>query len=237
MRLSNRGKLRRSPDHTPAPTKPLVEFHDVSLTQDRTPLLDHLDLTIRPGEHLALVGLPTTATTALTRLLTGQGTPTHGHLTIHTHTHQLTTHPHTTLAHTITGQPAPDPDDPHLAHALAHTDLDPAHLSTPLTTLPAHLTPRIHQARDLYAQHTNTRLLLLTDPPPHTPCPAPTPQTGLLLLTRQPAQARTADRILLLHRGRVTETGTHHQLLVRGGAYARLYALTGIHRASGNTLG
>ncbi|KOX15462.1 bacteriocin/lantibiotic ABC transporter, partial [Nocardiopsis sp. NRRL B-16309] len=42
--------------------------------------------------------------------------------------------------------------------------------------------------------------------------------------------ARTADRILLLVQGRVTETGTHRQLLLRGGAYARLYAL---HRHTG----
>ncbi|WP_179811466.1 ABC transporter ATP-binding protein [Nocardiopsis sinuspersici] len=237
MRLSNRGRPRRNPDHTHAPTTPLVEFHDVSLTQARTRLLDHLDLTIHPGEHLALVGLSTTATTALTHLLTGQSTPTHGHLTTHTNPHLLTTHPHPTLAHTITGHSTPDPGDPHLAHTLAHTGLDPAHLHTPLTALPAHLTPLIHQARDTYAQRTNTRLLLLTDPPPHTPCPTPTPHTGLLLLTRQPTQARTADRILLLYKGRVTETGTHHQLLVRGGAYARLYALTGTHRTNGNVLG
>ncbi|WP_245832790.1 hypothetical protein [Nocardiopsis flavescens] len=57
-----------------------------------------------------------------------------------------------------------------------------------------------------------------------------TPTTGLLQLTDRPTHTRTADRILLLHRGRVTETGTHHQLLVRGGAYARLYALRGTHR-------
>ncbi|WP_017569088.1 ABC transporter ATP-binding protein/permease [Nocardiopsis halotolerans] len=233
MRISNRGKLRRNPDHTPPTTPPLVEFHDVSLTQARTRLLDHLDLTLHPGEHVALVGLSTTATTALTRLLTGQATPTHGRLTTHTHTHVL--QPHPTLAHTITGHTTPNPDDPHLTHTLTHTNLDPTHLHTPLDALPHHLLPRVHQARALYAQHTNTRLLLLTDPPTHHP--PTTPDTGLLTLTRQPTQARTADRILLLHKGRVTETGTHHQLLVRGGAYARLYALTGTHRTTGNVLG
>ncbi|WP_053107339.1 hypothetical protein [Nocardiopsis sp. SBT366] len=49
--------------------------------------------------------------------------------------------------------------------------------------------------------------------------------TAHLTLTNHPSLARTADRIHLLHHGHTTETGTHHQLLLRGGAYARLYAL------------
>lgn len=231
MRLSDRGRLRRNPDHTRPSTPPLVELHDVSLTQARTHLVDHLDLTVHPGEHVALVGLSTTAATALTRLLTGQSTPAHGHLTTRTRTR--TPIPHPTLAQAITAHPSPDPDDPDLAHALTHTHLDPAHLHTPLTALRPELRDHIDQARDIYAQSTNARLFLLTDPPPDQEPPTPTPHTGLLLLTRQPTLARDADRILLLHQGRVTETGTHHHLLARGGAYARLYALTGAHRALG----
>ncbi|PDP84963.1 bacteriocin/lantibiotic ABC transporter [Glycomyces fuscus] len=236
MRISTRGKLRRTTDPSPAPPPPLVEFHDVSLTQDRTRHLEHLDLTLHPGEHVALVGLSRDATTALTRLLTGQTAPTRGRLATHTRAHILTPRP--TLAHTITGRHTPDPDDPHLAHALARTRLEPHSLHAPLDSLPPALLPRVHQARALYAQRTNTRLLVLTDPSAHdSACPPTTPDTGLLTLTRHPAPARTADRILLLYKGRVTETGTHHQLLVRGGAYARLYALTGTHRTTGNALG
>ncbi|MFY7066309.1 ABC transporter ATP-binding protein [Nocardiopsis changdeensis] len=224
VRLTDRDRLHRSPATTAPRARPLVEFHDVS----HTPLLSHLDLTVHPGEHVALIGLPTDHTTTLTDLLTGHTTPTHGRITTHTTPHIHTSTPHTTLAHTITGHPDPDPHDPHLHTALAHAHL-PTTPTTPLSDLPTDLTHRLHTARTHYADLTHHHLLVLTHPAPGEHL-TPTPTTGLLQLTDRPTHTRTADRILLLHRGRVTETGTHHQLLVRGGAYARLYALRGTHR-------
>lgn len=222
MRLSTRHHLRHTTHHTPTAT-PLLTLHDVSLTHptEPNPLLHHLDLTINPGQHIALIGLTPTATRALTQLLHHHTNPTTGHISPHTPIH--TTHPNATLVQTITGHTHPNPHDPHLTHALTTTHLDPRHLNTPTADLDPALTTHIHHARTLYAHHTGARLLLINQPT--TPTPRPTPTTAHLTLTNHPSLARTADRIHLLHHGHTTETGTHHQLLLRGGAYARLYAL------------
>jgi hypothetical protein len=219
VRLSTRHHLRRTtPNPPPAP---LLELHDVSLTHDHHTLIHHLDLTLRPGHHIALIGLASTTATALTHLLTHHTPPTTGRITTHTPIH--TTHPHPTLAQTITGHTNPDHHDPHLHHALTTAHLDPHHLNTRLADLDPALTSNIHRARTLYTHHTGARLLLINQPT--TPTPRPTPHTAHLTLTHHTRLARNADRILLLQQGHTTETGTHHQLLIRGGAYARLYAL------------
>ncbi|MFI6817205.1 ABC transporter ATP-binding protein [Nonomuraea sp. NPDC050328] len=47
----------------------------------------------------------------------------------------------------------------------------------------------------------------------------------VLLITHRLTSVRHADRIFLLHRGRITEAGTHDELLALSGHYAELYAL------------
>ena len=46
-----------------------------------------------------------------------------------------------------------------------------------------------------------------------------------VLITHRFGSVRMADRIVVLDGGRVVETGTHADLLARGGLYARMFNL------------
>ena len=46
-----------------------------------------------------------------------------------------------------------------------------------------------------------------------------------LVIAHRLSTIETADRILVMHKGELRETGTHRELLARGGIYARLYRM------------
>ncbi len=46
-----------------------------------------------------------------------------------------------------------------------------------------------------------------------------------VIIAHRLSTIQTADRILVLHKGQVRESGRHAELLVRGGLYARLCEL------------
>jgi ABC-type multidrug transport system fused ATPase/permease subunit len=56
-----------------------------------------------------------------------------------------------------------------------------------------------------------------------------------LVIAHRLATVRSADRILVLHGGRLREQGTHATLLARGGIYARLCELQGLETAVGTS--
>ena len=47
----------------------------------------------------------------------------------------------------------------------------------------------------------------------------------VLLISHRLGAARLADRIVVLHQGRIAQAGTHQELLRAGGPYAEMYAL------------
>ncbi len=54
-----------------------------------------------------------------------------------------------------------------------------------------------------------------------------------LLITHRPSTMREADRILMFESGRVVETGTHEELLARGGSYAELVRRASLRESLG----
>jgi len=50
-------------------------------------------------------------------------------------------------------------------------------------------------------------------------------QKSAMVVAHRLSTVRRADRILVMHHGRLRESGSHSELLASGGIYARLHAL------------
>ncbi len=48
---------------------------------------------------------------------------------------------------------------------------------------------------------------------------------SVLLISHRLGSARLADRIVFIDNGRITEEGTHDQLMALGGQYAQMYSV------------
>jgi ATP-binding cassette subfamily B protein len=153
-----------------------------------------------------------------------------------------------TLRYNIAPGGAEQPDDCAVVDALRQADagylLDhaPQGLDTLLwhegaggTDLSGGQWQRVALARSLFAVQAGRQLLVLDEPTAHLDVRAEAEfhervvrrsnRVTTVLISHRLSTVRPADRIVLLHGGRVAEDGTHDDLLARGGRYARFFTL------------
>jgi ABC-type multidrug transport system fused ATPase/permease subunit len=259
-------------DGAASPPQPPVPVHftgvDFSYPGSGQAILNGLDLEIRPGELLAVVGLNGAGKSTLIKLLAGLYEPTGGTITAggadifaslagwrrqisvvfqDFNRYQLSARDNVTLA---------APDSSALEAAAREAGLDevlrelPGGWDTPLARsrtggvdLSGGQWQQVVLARALYAVRTGAWLLVLDEPTAHLDVRTEfelfgrlaartrrgaaegASQASVVLISHRLSTVRQADRIVLLEGGRITETGSHEELITLGGKYAAMFAL------------
>ncbi|MFD9424106.1 ABC transporter transmembrane domain-containing protein [Streptomyces sp. NPDC060054] len=230
-----------------APYRPEIEVKGVSFSYDGSrPALSDVSLRVPAGGSLALVGASGSGKTTLARLIAGLGEPSQGRITIGDGIAPTGRYLVTQEVHLFGGTLAdnlrlarPTATDDELRDALREVGADWA--LGPESGLDTVLGPGGTLLDDGSVQHLALARVLLADPPVAVLDEATAesgPQARNLLraalerVTRDRTsvivahrleQARAADRVVVLARGRVAEQGTHSELLARHGAYAALW--------------
>jgi ATP-binding cassette, subfamily B, bacterial len=269
--LTQAGELHRAPTGLSAPVDPeTIRVESVSFTypgQD-TPAVREVDLTIRRGEIVALVGQNGSGKTTLAKLLVGLFTPTAGVVrwneadlaevdldTVHGQVAVIAQEPARwpmTAAHNIRiGRlEHDDTATENWGMALRKSGADEVIASLPHgadTILSKQFTnghdlsggqwQRIGVARGIYRDAV---VLVADEPTAALDAKAEArvfdglhhatrggdgdrPNRTTILITHRLANVRNADRIIVLDRGRITEQGTHDELIAAGGIYRELF--------------
>ncbi|GAB1640301.1 ABC transporter ATP-binding protein [Krasilnikovia sp. MM14-A1259] len=235
-----------------APAGNRIEVSGVRYAYDGRDVLHGVDLVVRPGERLAVVGVSGAGKSTLVRLLAGVDRPRAGSVTVGgvpvadlppqvlRRQVVLVTQEHHVFRDTMRDNlrlAAPEATDADLRAALAAVGVDwlpelPAGLDTDLGRYP------LDGAR---AQQLALARVLLADP--HTvvldeatalldPRTARSAERALAAVLHERTviavahrlhTARDADRVAVLAAGRVAEIGSHDDLLAAGGPYAALW--------------
>lgn len=273
-------------DVTTAPTEvprglPLVAFHDVSFSYPDTeaPVLDRLNLVIRPGELLAVVGLNGAGKSTLIKLLAGLYQPETGHITadgvdlraldpaawrrqLSVIFQDFVRYELSASDNLLLGRADLPADRVAMEAAAGQTgaarlfDRLPGGWDTPLSRnrssgvdLSGGEWQQVVLARAQYAVHLGARLLVLDEPTAHLDVRTELEvfrrladtagDISVVIISHRLSTVRHADRIVVLDKGRIVESGTHDELMRLRQSYATMFevqarsfaASAGGHRA------
>ncbi|MEU8756613.1 ABC transporter ATP-binding protein [Streptomyces chartreusis] len=230
--------------HVPAPAPgTAVQLDRVSFRYGEGPrVLDHITLDIPSGQRVAVVGVSGAGKSTLAGVVAGTHLPGAGRVTRPSRTAMITQEIHVfagTLRDNLT-LAAPGATDHNL-----HAALEATGAASILDVLPARLDTLLgvggHPLTDAQAQQLALARLLLTDADlvilDEATAEAGSTYAGQLdratdavlagrtavVVAHRLSQAANCDRIMVMERGRIIETGTHGELVDAGGVYAGLW--------------